>query len=168
MLLSNAFYTIANMNPRGYNCCYMSDDDSPIGPKLPVASSPSSSTLENKLSKKLNHFFLLRDTNGLSLNQQLASLPDFHAPGITETLLDFLRLDPWGSNLADDVAFPTWEGEEQDAFDYLKVAQTQRQEWESKNPHIMGAATRNPLVSKEPKRGTGTATTTSQQPRKRI
>lgn len=99
---------------------------SSIGPNLGETS---------RLTAKLNHYFTLKSTKGVSLNQKLAAHPDFHAPGITETLLDFLGLDPWASNLAEDVHKPGWE----DEFDYVKVAQEQRQIWESKNPQIMAA-----------------------------
>lgn len=111
----------------------MSDDPATaafIGPKIAENS---------RLNLKLNHYFILKKTKGLSLNQQLAAHPDFHAPGITDTLLNFMGLDPWASNLSEDVSNPAWEHENQ-VFDYVKVAQEQRQAWESKNPQIMNAA----------------------------
>lgn len=126
-----------------------------IGPQIPnnnnnscnnnsISSSSSSSnnnnnnhteTYSTKLASKLNHFFALRESKGLSLNHQLASHPDFHAPGITESLLDVVGLDPWGSNLPDDISKPAWEAVEPvGAFDYQKVALNQRSQWEAKNP----------------------------------
>ncbi len=116
----------------------------------------------SRLTLKLNHFFYLKRTKGLSLNQQLAAHPDFHAPGITETLLDFMGLDPWASNLAEDVAHPVWESQEDQQFDYVKVAQDQRQAWESKNPQIMNATPSNN------KSTTMNANNRVQMPRKRI
>jgi hypothetical protein len=111
-----------------------------IGPKIPQN---SQNQAQARLTSKLNHFFSLKSTKGVSLNQQLAAHPDFHAPGITETLLDFMGLDPWGSNLSEQVAKPFWDKlEAEGAFDYVKVAQDQRQIWESKNPQIMNAVTK--------------------------
>lgn len=146
------------------------DEETVIGPKIPQTSSNPS---KSRLISKLNHFFDLKSTKGLSLNQQLSTHPDFHAPGITENLLDVMGLDPWGSNLADDVAKPFWENLETETFDYLKVAADQRQIWESKNPQIMNAA---PKSTNNPSNTTSTKNTFnprtgsgfSQQPRKRI
>lgn len=136
-----------------------------IGPKFPQT---AQNQTQVRLTSKLNHFFTLKSTKGVSLNQQLAAHPDFHAPGITETLLDFMGLDPWGSNLPDQVAKPFWEKlEAEESFDYTKVAQDQRQIWENKNPQIMNAVTK-------PSNQTTTNTfnprefNANNQPRKRI
>lgn len=101
-------------------------------------------TVENKyntnprLIAKLNHYFNLKSTKGLSLNQQLASHPDFHAPGITESLVSVLNIDPWGSNLSEDVARPAWDRIECEGdFNYVKVANDQRIRWESQNPQAV-------------------------------
>lgn len=142
------------------------EEEAVIGPKIPQSKS--------RLISKLNHFFDLKTSKGLSLNQQLASHPDFHAPGITETLLDVMGLDPWGSNLAEDVAKPFWEHLETGNFDYLKVAADQRQIWESKSPQIMNAVpktTVNPTSTNTTTKNTfnpRTGSGFSQQPRKRI
>ena len=109
-----------------------------IGPKIPQHSSNS-----NRLASKLNHYFNLKRNKGVSLNHQLSAHPDFHAPGITEGLLQVIGLDPWSSNLPNDVATPFWETPESQEFnfDYVKVAQEQRLKWEAKNPQIMNATT---------------------------
>lgn len=139
-----------------------------IGPKIPQT---TQNQTQSRLTSKLNHFFDLKSTKGVSLNHQLAAHPDFHAPGITESLLDLMGLDPWGSNLPEPVAKPFWEKlETEGTFDYAKVAQEQRQIWESKNPQIMNA------TSKQTTSTTTTNTNTfnprefnaNNQPRKRI
>ena len=119
----------------------MEDDETVvIGPKIPQKSPQNQD--ESRLISKLNHFFDLKISKGLSLNQQLASRPDFHAPGITESLLDVMKVNPWGSNLSQDVAEPFWEAvESEEPFDYIKVAQNQRLNWEAKNQQIMNATT---------------------------
>lgn len=157
----------------------MADEQVVIGPKIPETAANSS---KSRLISKLNHFFDLKTTKGLSLNQQLAAHPDFHAPGITETLLDVMGLDPWGSNLPTDVAQPFWEhldiaeGGGQ-VFDYLKVAAEQRQIWESRNPQVMNAKpSGNPTNTMTTSTGATNSrnnpfvnpSRTSQQPRKRI
>lgn len=140
------------------------EDETVIGPKIPQT---SQNHPQNRLTSKLNHFFTLKSTKGVSLNQQLSAHPDFHAPGITENLLDLMGLDPWGSNLPADVAKPFWEKvEKEGSFDYLKVAQDQRQIWESKNPQIMNAAGTKPVVHHQPPNMK--EFTASSQPRKRI
>lgn len=110
-------------------------DSTSIGPKIPNNSS-------NRLASKLNYYFNLKKNKGVSLNHQLAAHPDFHAPGITEGLLQVIGLDPWSSNLPGEVAKPFWEtaSENETEFDYVKVAQEQRLKWEAKNPQIMNAA----------------------------
>ena len=120
------------------------------------------SSFQLSIDPKLNHFFTLKSVKGVSLNQQLADHPDFHAPGITENLFDLMGLDPWGSNLPEDVAKPFWENlEAEKSFDYLKVAQDQRQIWESRNPQIMSATSTKPLFNPR-------EFTANNQPRKRI
>lgn len=127
-------------------------DENFIGPKITQNSS------SNRIILKLNHFFSLKFDKGVSLNHQLAAHPDFHAPGITEGLLNVIGLDPWSSNLPKDVAVPFWEAAEaENSFDYTKVAIEQRNKWEAKNPQIMKAV---PSSS-------GTAKPSS-MPRKRI
>ena len=146
----------------------MADEDGTvIGPKIPQTSQNQS---QNRLTSKLNHFFTLKSSRGVSLNQQLAAHPDFHAPGITENLLDLMGLDPWGSNLPEDVARPFWQNVEIDAssFDYLKVAQEQRQNWESKNPQIMNAAGTKPLQQAPNTFNPRGDFTTNNRPKRRI
>ena len=141
-------------------------DDTVIGPKIPQTTQNQS---QARLTSKLNHFFNLKTTKGVSLNHQLAAHPDFHAPGITETLLDFMGLDPWGSNLPDDVAKPFWEKlESEGSFDYAKVAADQRRIWESKNPQIMNAAGTKPLNQTTNTFNPREFSAVSNQPRKRI
>lgn len=141
------------------------DQETLIGPQIPQISENQAQT---RLTSKLNHFFTLKNSKGLSLNQQLAAHPDFHAPGITESLLDLMGLDPWASNLPEDVAKPFWEKSE-DAegrpFDYTKVAQEQRQIWESKNPQIMGATASTKSSTFNPRAAT---INSHNAPRKRI
>ena len=138
------------------------EDENLIGPKITGVMTNS-----HRLALKLNHFFTLKSTKGISLNQQLAAHPDFHAPGITDTLIDFMGLDPWASNLAEDVTRPDWERlsweTESYNFDYVKIALEQRQAWESKNPQIMNATTTmTASTSKQ------TFNPRAQMPRKRI
>lgn len=114
----------------GYRADFLKPKMDGIGPKIP-GNSP------NRLTSKLNHFFHLKMNKGVSLNHQLAAHPDFHAPGITEGLLNVIGLDPWASNLPNDVSNPFWEVS--DYFDYAKVAQEQRIKWEAKNQQIMNA-----------------------------
>ena len=121
------------------------EESTEIGPKIPQS---TQNQPQSRLTSKLNHFFDLKTTKGVSLNQQLAAHPDFHAPGITESLLDFMGLDPWGTNLPESVAKPFWESEKGENFDYVKVAQEQRQIWESKNPQIMSAVSANTTAVK--------------------
>ena len=82
-----------------------------------------------RLTAKVNHFLRLKREKGVSLNDQLVSHPDFHAPGITETLVRYLDVDPWSS--AQAPAQLPWEEEE--VFDYAKVAAEQRATWEASN-----------------------------------
>lgn len=144
-------------------------DKTVIGPKIPQRTTEN--TAETRLTAKLNHFFSLKTTKGLSLNQQLAAHPDFHAPGITETLLDFLGLDPWGSNHPNpSLSRPSWEPENGEDFDYLKVSQDQRAIWENKNQQIMNATTttnsKNSHVKPPPVLASNFKS--NQMPRKRI
>ena len=100
---------------------------------------------------------------GVSLNHQLAAHPDFYAPGITEGLLQVIGLDPWASNLPDDVTKPFWETVGKDIeFDYAKVSQEQRIKWETKNPQIMNATTTTTTNS------SSTTAKAPSMPRKRI
>ena len=138
-----------------------------IGPKIPQRTAEN--TAETRLAAKLNHFFVLKSTKGLSLNQQLAAHPDFHAPGITETLLDFLGLDPWGSNHPDpSLSRPPWEPENGEDFDYLKVSQEQRAIWETKNQQIVNATSTNNKNSNVKPPVLASNFKFNQMPRKRI
>lgn len=83
-----------------------------------------------QLTAKLNHFLRLKRDKGLSLNEQLVAHPDFHAPGITETLVAYMNIDPWTSR-SSGTPLPWEEAEEPGAFDYAKVAADQRAAWEA-------------------------------------
>lgn len=52
-------------------------------------------------TQKLNHLLELKATKGVSLNAQLAEHPEFHSPDITDCLLDYLKIDPWGTHRTD-------------------------------------------------------------------
>lgn len=83
-----------------------------------------------RLGFKLNHFLKLKRDKGLSLNDQLVAHPDFHAPGITETLVKYLDVDPWASKHF-QTAMPSELATQAEAFDYVKVAIEQRATWEA-------------------------------------
>ncbi len=83
-----------------------------------------------RLSAKLNHFLKLKRDKGLSLNDQLVSHPDFNAPGITESLVQYLDVDPWSSAHFQD-ALPEEIARKAEEFDYARVAANQRAAWEA-------------------------------------
>lgn len=92
----------------------------------------------DRLRAKLNHFLRLKEEKNLSLNAQIAAHPDFHAPDMTESLVKYLDVDPWGTVLEESI--PPWEKTEPvGVFDYAQVAAEQRAAWEAKtnNPALM-------------------------------
>lgn len=93
-----------------------------------------------RVQKKFAAWHRLREEQGMRFNVSLFERQSFHNPNIAETLMGWVGVDPKGTNFPQNPMIQALVGEKSSnydevrklisSFDYERVGEAQRKEWE--------------------------------------